>query len=104
MKILNKTYEETYENVDILDFSIKINNNYDTNSNVWEYTIGLYVIDSDKTLRMFNNEKATYADVVYIIDNVAGDLFSITQSGNIIQAEKSTECKTKVHDVWLEGK
>ena len=53
---------------------------------------------------MFNNEKATYADVVYIVDNVAGDLFSITQSGNIIQAEKSTECKTKVHDVWLEGK
>ena len=104
LKILNKTYEETYENIDILDFSIKINNNYDTNSNVWEYTIGLYVIDSDKTLRMFNNEKATYADVVYIVDNVAGDLFSITQSGNIIQAEKSTECKTKVHDVWLEGK
>ena len=101
---LNKTYEETYENIDILDFSIKINNNYDANSNVWEYAIGLYVIDSDKTLRMFNNEKAAYADIVYIIDNVAGDLFTITQSGTIIRSEKSTECKTKVYDVWLERK
>ena len=104
LKILNKTYEETYENIDILDFSIKINNNYDANSNVWEYAIGLYVIDSDKTLRMFNNEKAAYADIVYIIDNVAGDLFTITQSGTIIRSEKSTECKTKVYDVWLERK